>query len=145
MPRKKSTLPAPADVPVKNAKPKKQLAEPKPVLPDQPGTPPVAIDEPAKPEKKTRSRLRKTAIQNIALSKFKNKASEYLLVGGSRSGKTFIIIYHQLLMAEKYPGSRHLIARYRFNHAKNSIWLDTLKKVMRLAFPDLKVSWRNTD
>jgi phage terminase large subunit-like protein len=89
--------------------------------------------------------LKQTTIQKTALKLFKSKAREYLLVGGSRSGKTFIIIYQQLQMAVKYPGSRHLIARYRFNHAKNSVWLDTLRKVVKLAAPDIKITRRNAD
>ncbi len=104
----------------------------------------VEAQLPGKPVEKTksRSRLRRTAVQREALNKFKGKAREYLLVGGSRSGKTFIIIYQQLLLAQQYAGSRHLIARYRFIHAKNSVWLDTLRKVIRLAFPDVKFTWR---
>lgn len=94
---------------------------------------------------KTTPAFRRTGIQNKALDLFKKTAREFLLVGGSRSGKSFIIVYHQLAMAIKYAGSRHLIARYRFNHAKNSIWLDTLKKVLKLAYPQAKVTWRNTD
>lgn len=35
--------------------------------------------------------------------------------------------------------------RQNFNHAKRSIWRDTLPKVLRLAFPDLRVKWNNTD
>jgi PBSX family phage terminase large subunit len=89
--------------------------------------------------------FQKTFIQQAALKLFKKKAREVLLVGGSRSGKTFIIIYHQLELAAKNPGSRHLIARYRFNHVKNSVWADTLRKVAKLGFPDVKVIWRRSD
>jgi PBSX family phage terminase large subunit len=89
--------------------------------------------------------LNKTFIQQEALRLFKKKAREILLVGGSRSGKTFIIIYKQLEMAVNHPGSRHLIARYRFNHVKNSVWADTLRKVVKMGFPDTKISWRKTD
>ena len=91
------------------------------------------------------STFKKTAAQAAALKLFKTKAREYLLYGGSRSGKTFVILYHQIQLACQHPGSRHLVARYRFNHAKNSVWLDTLRKVMRLCFADVKVTWRNTD
>ena len=86
-----------------------------------------------------------TAIQKKALRHFTGQAKECLLVGGSRSGKSFVIIYKQLQMAIRHPGSRHLIARYRFNHVKNSVWLDTLRKVVKLCFPDLVVKWRRTD
>lgn len=50
-----------------------------------------------------------------------------------------------IVIACKYPGSRHLVCRYRFNHVKNSIWLDTLKKVLKICFPDLAVKWNNVD
>ncbi|GAF94168.1 unnamed protein product, partial [marine sediment metagenome] len=51
--------------------------------------------------------------------------------GGARSGKTFALVYAIVDRAHKHPGSRHLIARLRFNHAKASIWLDTLPKVLQ--------------
>lgn len=76
---------------------------------------------------------------------FVSNATKYLLYGGSRSGKSFIIIYAMIVIACKYPGSRHLICRFRFNHVKNSIWLDTLKKVLKICFPHLKVHWNNVD
>lgn len=58
------------------------------------------------------------------------------MVGGSRSGKTFLLCRAIALRALKAAGSRHLIARYRFNHVKASIWADTWPKMMKLAFPD---------
>jgi hypothetical protein len=39
------------------------------------------------------------------------------------------------MRALKAPGSRHAILRFRFNHIKASIILDTFPKVMALAFP----------
>lgn len=50
-----------------------------------------------------------------------------------------------IVIACKYPDSRHLICRYRFNHVKNSIWLDTLKKVLKTCFPLLQIKWNNVD
>lgn len=35
--------------------------------------------------------------------------------------------------------------RKTFNSIKTSIWLDTLPKVLRLCFPDLKVQWNRSD
>lgn len=86
-----------------------------------------------------------TKVQQEAISLFHSIASEFLLVGGSRSGKSFVIVYYQLQLALQYPGSRHLIARHRFNHAKNSIWLDTLKKVVTLCYPNAAIKWRQND
>lgn len=87
----------------------------------------------------------KTTIQQRAINLFISGISKILLYGGSRSGKSFIIIYAMIVIACKFPNSRHLIARFRFNHVKNSIWLDTLKKVLKVCFPNLVVKWNNQD
>src|ERR1700761_6447 len=57
-----------------------------------------------------------------------------MLAGGSRSGKTFLIIRAILIRAMAHK-SRHAVLRYRFNHLKGSILFDTLPKVMSLCFP----------
>jgi phage terminase large subunit-like protein len=87
----------------------------------------------------------KTTIQQRAIDLFISGANKFLLYGGSRSGKSFIIIFAMIIIACKFPSSRHLICRYRFNHVKNSIWLDTLKKVLKICFPKLSVKWNNQD
>ncbi|MCB1176537.1 MAG: phage terminase large subunit [Leptospiraceae bacterium] len=46
--------------------------------------------------------------------------------GGSRSGKTFLIIRAIRIRCHKYPGSKHLVARYSFANAKKTIWLQTM-------------------
>ena len=58
-----------------------------------------------------------------------------LLVGGSRSGKTFELVKHVVRRALIAPGSRHAILRLRGNAVKSSIRLDTLPKVCRLVYP----------
>lgn len=68
-----------------------------------------------------------------------------LLRGGSRSGKTFLIVRANIIRAAKAPGTRHAIFRSRFNHAKASIWRDTLPKVRQLCFPDLPMETNETD
>jgi phage terminase large subunit-like protein len=60
-----------------------------------------------------------------------------LLVGGSRSGKTFIKVRNTLARALMKP-SRHLEVRRTFKSIKKSIWLDTLPKVLKIAYPELK-------
>lgn len=87
----------------------------------------------------------KTIIQSKAIQLFTSGATRFLLFGGSRSGKSFIIIFAQIVIACKFPESRHLICRFKFNHVKNSIWLDTLKKVLKVCFPELTVHWNNQD
>ena len=59
-----------------------------------------------------------------------------LILGGARSGKTFLIMRAIILRAIMHR-SRHAILRYRFNHLKSSIIYDTLPKVMELCFPEL--------
>ena len=66
------------------------------------------------------------------------------LYGGSRSGKTFLLVRSMIIRACKAK-SRHVILRLNFNHIKTSIWLDTLPKVLKLCFPDLHVEWNKTD
>jgi PBSX family phage terminase large subunit len=55
----------------------------------------------------------------------------YLFDGSSRSGKTVILIKFACLYALAFPGVPILIARYRFNHAKSSIWTRTLLPVLK--------------
>jgi len=55
-----------------------------------------------------------------------------MLEGGSRSGKTSLICEEILCRANRYPSSRHLIARLRFAHAKTSLWLDTIPKILEM-------------
>lgn len=52
-----------------------------------------------------------------------------LLHGGSRSGKTFILVRAICIRALKAPGSRHVIFRLRFNHIKQSIFMETLPEL----------------
>lgn len=66
------------------------------------------------------------------------------LYGGSRSGKTFILIYALLIRAAKAK-SRHIVVRKTFNSVKRSVWLDTLPKVLTICFPGLTVTWNKTD
>jgi len=57
-------------------------------------------------------------------------AKHVLLEGGSRSGKTSLIVRNIGIRALKAPGSRHAILRFRFKHCKDSIGRDTLPKVL---------------
>jgi hypothetical protein len=67
-----------------------------------------------------------------------------MLYGGSRSGKTAIATYAMSVRASKEK-SRHAILRSKFNHVKTSVWMDTLPKILNLAFPNLKVKESKTD
>ena len=61
-----------------------------------------------------------------------------MLYGGSRSGKTFLLIRAVIFRALKAAKSRHAVLRFRFNAVKASVVLDTFPKVMRLAFPGVE-------
>jgi phage terminase large subunit-like protein len=64
-------------------------------------------------------------------------AEHIMLLGGSRSGKTFLLCRAIAVRMLKAEGSRHLIARFRLAHAKASIWRDTWPKVLSTCFPGL--------
>lgn len=63
-----------------------------------------------------------------------------MLFGGSRSGKTFLIVRAILARAIKAPGSRQAILRQAFDHVKRSVGMDTLPKVAALCFPGVTLS-----
>lgn len=68
-----------------------------------------------------------------------------MLVGGARSGKTFLLCRAVFIRAIRSAGSRHAIFRYRYNAVRRSIWLDTLPKVRQLCFPGLEVKAHEQD
>lgn len=86
-----------------------------------------------------------TARQIEANRLLASPASNIMLRGGSRSGKTFILVRAIVQRGLNAPESRHAIWRYRFNHAKASIWQDTLPKVMKLCFPAVPLDCNETD
>ena len=67
------------------------------------------------------------------------------LAGGTRSGKTFLIVRHILQRAVNSGESRHALLRLHANAARASLALDTLPKVMRLCFPDLVLKEHRQD
>lgn len=76
--------------------------------------------------------LRFTDRQEVARQLLAGPQQHTALIGGSRSGKTTLLVDRVLLRAVKAPGSRHGIFRLRGNAARASIGLDTLPKVARL-------------
>lgn len=88
--------------------------------------------------------FKKTEKQIEAIKLLGSEAKNIMAYGGSRSGKTFILVYAIIVRASKVK-SRHVILRQNFSHAKRSIWLDTLKKVLAIAFPNLKPKPNSTD
>lgn len=88
--------------------------------------------------------FKKTIKQIRAIRLLASKAKHIMLYGGSRSGKTFIIVFAILVRACKCK-SKHIMVRKTFNSIKTSIWMDTLVKVLNICFPLLEVSWNNSN
>ncbi len=88
------------------------------------------------------TKFKKTAKQREACNVL-NFNEHALAFGGSRAGKTFIILRNIVVRAIKLE-SRHLVVRFRFNHVKTSIIYDTFPKVMKICFPEMKegVDWK---
>jgi len=81
-------------------------------------------------------KFKKTEDQKKAVKLLGGAAKHVMLYGGSRSGKTFILVYSIILRALKKV-SKHVILRATFSHAITSIWHQTLPKVMDICFPNL--------
>lgn len=86
-----------------------------------------------------------TAKQKEIRAVFSTAARYCLVYGGSRSGKTFFIVYAIITRALKAPGSRHAIFRRHGVAVKQSIGKDTFKKVMELAYPQVSYKWHEQD
>lgn len=89
--------------------------------------------------------MKLTARQLAAQEVLAGDATHVMLFGGSRSGKTFLLVRNVCMRALKAPKSRHAILRFRFNAIKASVVMDTFPKVMDLAFPGVKYTLSKTD
>ncbi|WP_158810105.1 phage terminase large subunit [Beijerinckia sp. L45] len=67
------------------------------------------------------------------------------LAGGTRSGKTFLIVRSIVERAILAPGSHHVILRFHANAAHASIALDTLPTVTTLCFPGVTLKESRQD
>ena len=72
-------------------------------------------------------------------------ATHVMLFGGSRSGKTFLLMRAVCLRAIKASNSRHVVLRFRLGHIRGSIVQDTFPKVMRECFPQVKYDLNKTE
>ena len=86
-----------------------------------------------------------TAKQLEAQDVCAGSAKHIMLFGGSRSGKTFLLVRNIVFRALKTPHSRHAILRFRFNHIKASIIHDTFPKVMEMCFKGITYRIDKTD
>ena len=94
-----------------------------------------------KEEKKLLSTYQPNPKQKEAEELINKGATNNLLFGGSRSGKSFFNIKKIVERALNYPNSRHLIARNTLKALKNSIILDTMPKVLKICFPEYLKHW----
>jgi phage terminase large subunit-like protein len=83
--------------------------------------------------------------QKAAQQVLSGDATHLMLFGGSRSGKTFLLTRNVIMRALKAPNSRHAIFRFRYNHLKASVVLDTFPKVMRAAYPGVEWDMHQQD
>jgi len=93
---------------------------------------------------KQKNIFKKTAAQIKAVKLLISSAIYVMLYGGSRSGKTAILVYSIIIRALKSPNSRHLILRRYFAHAKQSLWYDTIPKIaglMGVTYKENKQDW----
>ena len=67
-----------------------------------------------------------------------------LLYGGSRSGKSFMIVRALFIRAISVK-SRHLMARFRLAHITGSLIAETVPRVLELCFPELRVVHHKSD
>ena len=85
--------------------------------------------------KSVKSLFEPTAKQREAQKLLREGRRHTLLVGGSRSGKTTLLVHEIALRALSADGTRHAILRLHANAARGAIALDTLPKVLRRWFP----------
>ncbi len=85
--------------------------------------------------------------QQKALDDLLTKGKRYnLLYGGSRSGKSSLLVACDQDRALFAPGSRHLIVRKEMSAAKVSIAKDTFPKMWALRYPDASApEWHEQD
>jgi hypothetical protein len=86
-----------------------------------------------------------TPKQEHAARLLQSPARHTLLDGGSRSGKSALLVWAIVQRALKAQRSRHAILRFRFQHVKESIGMDTLPKVMRTSFPEVPYELNKSD
>lgn len=83
-------------------------------------------------ESQKRNSIVFTPKQNEALKIFSSEANRIMLYGGSRSGKTFIIVFLFIYAASHRANSRQVILRHHRTDARQSLWMDTIRKVLDL-------------
>jgi phage terminase large subunit-like protein len=89
--------------------------------------------------------FRLNAKQEIALGFMTDDlARHHLLLGGSRSGKTFIAVRAIILRALTYNRSRHLCLRLHRVTAEKYLWKQTMKDVVEKCFQGVAFEYNNS-
>jgi phage terminase large subunit-like protein len=83
--------------------------------------------------------------QEAARQLLEGPARYTCLAGGTRSGKTFLIVRAIVARAIHAPHSRHALLRFHANAAKASLAQDTLPHVMKLCFPHVALKEHRQD
>jgi phage terminase large subunit-like protein len=86
-----------------------------------------------------------TQRQLEALELLASPAKHIMLAGGSRSGKTFLLIAAIVSRALRANASRHAVLRFRFGHVKQSVVYDTFPAVMDKVFPQAHYELNKSD
>jgi PBSX family phage terminase large subunit len=86
-----------------------------------------------------------TAKQQEANELLASPSTHIMLAGGSRSGKTFLIMRAKVIRRLMAPGSRGATLRFRYGHVKQSVVMDTFPKVMKLCFPKVEYELNKSD
>jgi hypothetical protein len=82
-----------------------------------------------------------TPKQNEALGLMRDPTKRYIkLVGGARSTKTTIIVRQMIGRAIHFPSARQASLRLHMVDAVNSLWLDTIPKVLANFYPGLSAA-----
>jgi len=71
-----------------------------------------------------------TLKQREALKLLHSNIPNILLFGGSRSGKTRIVLEDLVASCYTHPKVRHIVGRLHLSHARASLWDDTMKDVI---------------
>lgn len=76
--------------------------------------------------------MKHTTDQQRAIELLAGPAKHILLYGGSRSGKTALLVEQVISRAMRADKSRHAVFRYRFSHAKQSLALETFPEIWNI-------------
>lgn len=89
--------------------------------------------------------MKLTEKQTTANALLGSGAKHILLDGGSRSGKSALLVRAVIIRALKAPNSRHAILRFHFKDVKESIGMDTMPTIFSKCFPQIPYSLNKSD